>query len=93
MNWDWLITDGLLVVAGVFLIVHLATDARRMVQVLRYQRHVKYHSLDPCPRCEMVGAGVKEAWWEIITIVALVGHVITTGEAAEWLSWAKAAII
>jgi hypothetical protein len=68
-------SEELLLLALGFLFIHLLTDARRMVQVLR-RRHSKYHGLDPCPRCEATSAGIKEAWWEVITFVALVGHLI-----------------
>jgi hypothetical protein len=88
------VTDGLLILATVFLAVHLLTDARRMVQVLRLG-HNRYHNTgvgirltephptrvsittpDPCPRCRGVEMGIKEAWWEVVTFVALVGHLV-----------------
>jgi len=71
--------DALLVLAGAFLAAHLLTDARRMVQVLGL-RHTKYHTLDPCSRCGALGASIREAWWEIVTLGALVGHFIVSGE-------------
>jgi hypothetical protein len=73
------LTDGLLWLAGAFLFVHLLTDARRMVQVLRLRHSRKAHkprSGIPCQRCKGVDAGIKEAWWEVATLVALVGHLI-----------------
>ncbi len=74
MPWSELLA----LVALAFLAIHLLTDARRMGQVLRLQHSRKGHKKSTdltCPRCEMVGAGVKEAWWEIATLVALVGHI------------------
>ena len=73
----WGVSDALLLLAGAFLAVHLLTDARRMLQVLRLQHSRKAHKPSvsfSCPRCEGLGAGVKEAWWEVATLVALVGH-------------------
>ena len=58
-----------------FLAGHLVTDARRMIKVLRWG-HTRYHDLNPCPRCKALGAGVKEAWWEIVTLAILIGHVV-----------------
>lgn len=88
---SWFLTDGLLIAAGVFLTVHLLTDARRMVQVLRYQRHAttttaSAHTL-LCARCGMIKEGVKEAWWEIATLAALLGHFILSGELMQLLTW------
>ena len=76
---EWGFSDALLILAGTFLALHLLTDARRMLQVLRLQHSRKAHKLGvtfSCTRCEGLGTGVKEAWWEVLTLVALVGHII-----------------
>jgi hypothetical protein len=67
------LSDGLLILAGAFLFVHLLTDARRMVQVLKY-RHFPGAIKGACDHCTEVKAGLKEAWWEVATFVALIGH-------------------
>lgn len=48
------VSELLALLALVFLAVHLITDARRMVQVMKL-----HHS----------------QWWEVATLVALVGHI------------------
>lgn len=72
------ISEALALLATVFLIVHLLTDARRMVQVLRREhKHRQSYSKPPafpCPRCAEWNAGLKEAWWKVATLVALAGH-------------------
>jgi hypothetical protein len=71
-----MISDSLLILAGAFLFVHLLTDARRMVQVLRIKHFPAGHeySETTCHRCTKVEEGLKEAWWEVATFVALIGH-------------------
>jgi hypothetical protein len=70
------LTDGLILLAGAFLFFHLLTDARRMVQVLRLEHFQAGHwsPTTTCFKCDRVRGGVKEAWWEVITLGALVGH-------------------
>jgi len=65
------LSDILVVLALVFLSLHLLTDARRMVQVLRTQ-HTRTM---PCPRCGVAVDTLKEAWWEVLTFIVLVGHI------------------
>ena len=79
------ISEVLVVLALVFLGLHLLTDARRMVLVLRTQHSRKEHKIqlayplgeEPnlCPRCGAAASTLKEAWWEVLTFVALVGHI------------------
>ena len=77
------LSDILVVLALVFLGLHLLTDARRMVQMLKAQHSRSAHRMNlvlpepvvPCSRCDAVGVSVREAWWEILTFVALVGHI------------------
>lgn len=79
------ISDILVVLALVFLGLHLLTDARRLVQVLRTQHSRKAHKINliapigqplmPCPRCGATADTLKEAWWEVLTFIALVGHI------------------
>ena len=73
------ISELLALVALAFLAIHLLTDARRMVQVLKQRHSRKSHEANVsfgCLRCKQVGAGIKEAWWEVATFVALIGHII-----------------
>jgi len=65
-------SEVLVVLAIVFLGLHLMTDARRMVLVL-----LRGHTLAPlsCPRCGAVADTLKEAWWEVLTFIVLVGHI------------------
>ena len=78
------ISDVLVILALVFLGLHLLTDARRMVQVLRTQHSRKEHKIqlayplgEPnlCPRCGAAAATLKEAWWEVLTFIVLIGHI------------------
>lgn len=82
-----MIGSALLILASVFLAVHLLTDARRMVQVLR-MRHFPDALKGACSHCDEFTAGVKEAWWEVATLGALVGHFILSGEITGLIKWA-----
>jgi hypothetical protein len=77
-----MIGDALVVLALVFLGLHLLTDARRMVQVLftRHRRPSSQHPRwpyreAPCERCEETSDTLKEAWWEVLTFVVLIAHI------------------
>ncbi len=78
-----MVSDILIVLALVFLGLHLLTDARRLAQVLKIQHDRKVHRLNlvlpsmpmPCSRCGAWDASLKEAWWEVLTFVVLVGHI------------------
>lgn len=73
------ISEVLVVLALVFLGLHLLTDARRMVQTLRTQHFRKAHKPSGaglrCPRCGETRDTLKEAWWEVLTFIALGGHI------------------
>lgn len=77
------ISEVLVVLAVVFLGLHLLTDARRLVQVLRTKHARKEHKIqlampgEPnlCPRCGATAATLKEAWWEVLTFVVLIVHI------------------
>ncbi len=67
--------EFLLWTAVLFLGAHLLTDARRMVQVVRRNHSTKNFNGAPCPGCRNdIDDGIKEAWWEAITMAALIGH-------------------
>ena len=74
-----MVSEVLVVLALVFLGLHLMTDARRMVQSLRTQHSRKAHKPSTpgllCPRCEATTNTLKEAWWEVLTFVVLIGHI------------------
>lgn len=78
-----MVSDVLVVLAVVFLGLHLLTDARRMMQVLRTQHSRKAHKINlaaadnlmRCPRCGATADTLKEAWWEVLTFVVLLGHI------------------
>lgn len=79
------ISEVLVVLALVFLGLHLLTDARRLVLTLLTQHSRKAHkvnlaapagtSLMPCPRCGVTKDTLKEAWWEVLTFMVLIGHI------------------
>ncbi len=77
-------SEMLVVLAVVFLGLHLLTDARRLVQTLRQGHSRKAHKINltfrgkgpmPCPRCGATATTLKEAWWEVLTFVVLIGHI------------------
>ena len=78
------ISEVLVILAIVFLGLHLLTDARRLVQVLRTRHSRKAHKINLtcrvkgpmlCPRCGATATTLKEAWWEVLTFVVLIAHI------------------
>ena len=73
------VSEVLVILALVILGLHLLTDARRMIQVLRTRHSRKAHKLSTpglcCPRCGETSATLKEAWWEVLTFVVLIAHI------------------
>lgn len=81
-----MIAEATLYFAVVALGLHLLTDARKLVQGLRLSHRSKYHPPRAvetyCPRCTEIGGLAKEAWWQVLAMVALVAHL-----SADFAGW------
>lgn len=78
-----MLSETLVILALVFLGLHLLTDARRLVQVILTQHSRAAHRQQltltkgptVCPRCLGVDNTLKEAWWEVLTFIVLIAHI------------------